>query len=192
MGGSGAASRARTLAVPAVVAAGSWAACGLLLPLPFVEVLYVVAGLTSFEWAVLFLVAASAASLVTAGLGLRLVLGKIRNGYVRAACGVVGGVAWLAAACYLGLICMFALWGVGWGGTHTVVTAEDGTRLMVTQDGFDGDSVQLYEPLTPWSWARRSDLMAVDPRSGPCSLHVIGPDLLGLSCGTTSQELTRH
>lgn len=158
---------------------------------PYVDVIYFGMGHTSTWWSVMCLLLGSGAAVLAAGLALRLMLGAVRNRAVRILVGVVGGVAFIAAGLYLGLICFFQLLGAGLEGSQTLVAADDGTTLMITQDGFDGDSVAFYRPGNGVEWIRLPERATLDPREGPCTIDVIGSSTSVLTCGEQFQVLTR-
>ncbi len=114
----------------------------------------------------------------------------VRNRVARIVVGASGAVACIAAGFYLGLICFFQLLAAGSEGSQTFVAADDGTTLMITQDGFDGDSVPFYQPGNgaEWTGCLRATL---DPRDGPCTVDAIGSSTLILTCGEQFQVLRR-
>ncbi len=158
---------------------------------PYVDVIYFGMGHTSTWWSVMCLLLGSGAAVLAAGLLLRLVLGAVRNPVVRIVVGALGAAACIAAGFYLWLICLFHVLAVGLEGSQTFVTADDGTTLMITQDGFDGDSVAFYRPRNGVEWIRLSERATLDPREGPCTVDAIGSSKLILTCGEQFQVLTR-
>jgi hypothetical protein len=119
-------------------------------------------------------------------------LRALRTVWIRVAVGGVGLIACVTGTLYLLVLCWFALLGAGAEGTQTVVSADDGTTVMITQDGFDGDVVNFYDPGHGWEWVRRPEIARLDPRDGPCALSIIDASTLSLTCGPHSQELARR
>lgn len=185
--------RILTLAVVAAICAAAWLAFVWLDGILRVSEVYIVAGQTGVRWAVLCFITATAtvATLVSAGLLISLILTVLRWPVLRAVIGVLMVLAWVAGALYLAVCCYFGLLAVGIEGTQTFVTAANGTTLMVTQDGFDGDMVDFYEPGPGWSWIRRHEMGTVDPRSGPCTLTTTDSTLT-ITCGPHRQTIPRN
>ena len=80
------------------------------------------------------------------------------------------------------------------GGTLTTVHGPGGVTRVVTQDGFDGDVVEVYRPVGRFTYVLESEDdgsgIALDPRRGPCSITGQPPAReLVLSCGDTSYRL---
>ncbi|MGZ4698076.1 MAG: hypothetical protein ACXVY4_11445 [Oryzihumus sp.] len=100
---------------------------------------------------------------------------------------VLGAGAWLCGAAYLALLVLMAV--VGAGGRQQVVRAADGTTIMVTQDGFDGDFVGIWRPASSVVFVQEPVDVTVDPSSGPCRLDRESESQVMLTCGATSQPL---
>ena len=195
--------RSPVLPLPAIRLAGSlvltaslWVAFWWLFHLPVsdaggTQVLYLVGPFPSWHWGVLCLDAASVASLLCGAWVIVLAFRRSTRRAARVLIGVLGTVVWSAAACYLGVLCFLLFLADGFAGEQWVLTAQDGTTLMVTQDGFDGDAVDFYAPRQGWEWARRPEVGTVDPSQGPCALVVKDQTTLTVTCGSTSQDLSR-
>jgi hypothetical protein len=180
--------------VTGLVIAGGWSGFLWLQSLRSFSAKYVINGYTSTRWSVICLLIAAGASALAAGLLLALCLGAIRTRAlgVRLAVGGMGLIAYAAGALYLLVVCSVVVLLAGAEGTQTLVSAEDGTTVMITQDGFDGDVVNFYDPVHGWEWARRPELGRLDPREGPCTLKILDTSTLILTCGPHSQELARR
>lgn len=119
-------------------------------------------------------------------LGVRLLHGSRRT--VATVIALAGWLASAAAAVVIGGLAM--LWV---GGSLTTVHGPGGVTRVVTQDGFDGDVVLVYRPVSRFAYLRQSPdegSTSLDPRRGRCSIHEQPPtsDLV-LSCGDTSYQL---
>ena len=197
---------ARRWAGPVLLAAGvaaSWAGVVHLVGLPRTDasgraLTHLWLQRTSTWWWTGLLEVALAASLVLLGwvlqLGVRRLAGPWR--WLTAALGVT---VWTGAAAYA------VVWGLlvavlsGFAGTSTVVHGSGGVTRLVTQDGFDGDTVLVWRPVGPTTWVLAPDppaaVTSLDPRRGPCSIREDGPARGGdparslLVCGDTSQPL---
>ncbi|MFT4109990.1 hypothetical protein [Propionicimonas sp.] len=178
------------LGVATLVAAGGWLVFWWLQGLRRADVEYIVAGHTSYWWAVLALFAAAAATLVGVWLLVSVILAEIARPLLRAPVRVLGALVWTAGAAFLAIVCYIGLLGVGIEGNQTFLTAEDGTTLMITQDGFDGDMVDFYDPGPGWTWLRRHGIARVDPHDGPCTLTTT-VSTLTVACGSTTQSIPR-
>lgn len=91
-----------------------------------------------------FLIVALLSGVVGLFLLLPALIGRIPRKIPRRIIGWTTAVAAAAAVPYVGLIVIFtALSAFGIGDT-VKVTAVDGQSVLITQDGFDGDSVDIY------------------------------------------------
>lgn len=96
----------------------------------------------------------------------------------------------------VGLTALVVVFVMGWfsgfllSGTILTVDGPGGVTRVVTQDGFDGDSVVVYRPLARFIYLRESGdegPISLDPRRGPCSItEQLATDKLVLLCGDTS------
>lgn len=184
------------LAALLLLAGASWAALWWLLTLPGVDadrnrLLHLLGPLMSWEWVVWVAIVASIASLACGAWVVILALRHSTRRAVRVLIGAVGTGLWSVAAYFLGLLCFCLLLAAGFAGEWGVLTADDGTRLMVTQDGFDGDVVDFYAHRQGWEWVMRPEDVTVDPREGPCTLVVKDRTTLTVTCGSTSQDVSR-
>ncbi|MGX1162379.1 hypothetical protein FBY31_3563 [Arthrobacter sp. SLBN-100] len=125
----------------------------------------------------------------TAGLSLLLpaLIGRIPRKVPRRIIGWTTGAAAAAAVPYSGLIFLFAALGAFGIGDTVKIVAEDGTSVLVSQDGFDGDSVVIYTEHDEFHYKRARD--APEISGGPrvkdqdCQLTTAGGTLI---CGTTT------
>lgn len=87
-------------------------------------------------------------ALLSGAVGLLLLLpaliGRISRKVPRRIVGWTTGLAAVAALPYFGLMFVFATLGAFGIGDTTKIVAADGTSVLVSQDGFDGDSVVIY------------------------------------------------
>jgi hypothetical protein len=81
-----------------------------------------------------------------AGLSLLLpaLIGRIHRKVPRRIVGWTTGVAAAAPVPYFGLMFLFATLGAFGIGDTVKIVAADGTSVLVSQDGFDGDTVIIY------------------------------------------------
>lgn len=179
------------LTVATVLAAGGWLATCWLARIDQLPGVIIVAAHTSLWWAVWCLLLTSAVSLVAAGLLISVAMTPIRKPLLRAAVGVIGSLAWAVGAFALLVICWFSLFCLGLEGSQTFVTADDGTAVMITQDGFDGDMVDFYDPGPGRWWIRRDDTARIDPRDGHCTLTTTSATLT-VTCGHRRQTIPRN
>jgi hypothetical protein len=88
------------------------------------------------------------AALLSGAVGLLLLvpalIGRIHRKVPRRIVGWTTGVAAVAAVPYFGLMFLFAALGAFGIGDAVKITAADGQSVLVTQDGFDGDTVDIY------------------------------------------------
>ncbi|MEV8132916.1 hypothetical protein AB0O54_17430 [Pseudarthrobacter oxydans] len=130
-------------------------------------------------------------AILTGAVGLLLLLpaliGRIPKRVPRRTVGWTLGVAAAAAVPYFGLMLLFAgLGAFGTGDTMKIVAA-DGTSVLVTQDGFDGDGVVLYTQHDEYHYKRVRDAPEISgwPRlkDQECRLESAGGGELQLTCG---------
>lgn len=91
-----------------------------------------------------FLVMALLSGAVGLSLLLTALIGRIPKKIPRRTVGWITGMAAAAAAPYVSLMFLFAALGAFGIGDTVKITAADGRAVLVTQDGFDGDSVDIY------------------------------------------------
>jgi hypothetical protein len=185
--------RRAVLAVLVALTATSWLTPAWLSTLPRSDgagrmVLYYAWHHTSQWWAGLALAAAALLSLVLAAVVILAVVRRLRGPW-QVITEVVGAGAWLCGAAYLAVLVWMTALGVGGQGTQTVVRGADATTVMVTQDGFDGDTVGIWLPASSVTFVRVPGEGTVDPRSGPCRLDRGTQSQVVLTCGATSQRL---
>lgn len=87
-----------------------------------------------------------ASFLAAAGLVLLIpsLIGRISRKVLRRTVGWATALTAAAALPYLGITLIFAFLGAVGIGDDVKVVATDGTNVLVSQDGFDGDSVDIY------------------------------------------------
>lgn len=124
----------------------------------------------------------------TAGLLLLLpiLIGRMRRRPVRRLAGWATAVGAAAAAPCLGVVFAFAVLGATGIGDTVRLEAADGRSVLVTQDGFDGDVVDIYTEYGSfrYKWARSAPELSGWPRvtDQACRLDAGEPGLR-LVCG---------
>ena len=152
------------MALLVVVTAASWVSVVWLSTLPSTDdsgrmVLYYYWHHTSGFWSTAVL-----SLMLAAGLIFQIV--RHVHGRWRVMTMVVGGGAWLYGAAHVAALVIFMVLLIGVEGTQTIARGSDGTMVMITQDGFDGDIVDVWRPSTSVIYLREPGLATVDPRSG--------------------------
>ncbi|WP_133831645.1 hypothetical protein [Arthrobacter sp. AG258] len=123
---------------------------------------------------------------------LPVLIGRIRRRAVRRLAGwtIVGGAA--AAATCFGVVAVFALLEATGIGDTVRLEAVDGRSVLVTQDGFDGDVVDIYTENGSfyYKWARSAPELSGWPRvkDRECRLDA-GEAVLLLVCGEKTVEI---
>lgn len=153
------------------------------------ENLLLYAGTPADSIAAWFLIVALLSGAIGLALLLPALISRLPRKLVRRIIGWTTAVAAAAAVPYVGVVYVFAYLGaVGIGDTVKVVAA-DGQSVLVTQDGFDGDSVDIYSPhdRLHYKWARSAPEISGWPRvkDRDCHLNTGGGELL-LTCGATT------
>jgi hypothetical protein len=179
------------LAVFLVVTAASWVIAVWLSRLPRTDdsgrsVLYFYWNHTSNFWFCVVLAAAAALSPVLAAGLLVQIVRHVHGGW-RVLTMVVGWGGWLCGTGCLAVLAFLVVMLGGLEGTQTIARASDGTMVMVTQDGFDGDTVGIWHPVTSVTFVEDLHVSTVNPRSGPCRLDRETESQMKLTCGSTSQ-----
>jgi hypothetical protein len=93
----------------------------------------------------------------------------------RALTASVGSVVVIAVGGYLAVLSFLSLALVGAEGSQTLLTGAGGRRVLVTQDGFDGDVVAVYSDGQTWLCAAVAIAKKLDTSMGgvfttsPCS-----------------------
>ncbi|GAA3406233.1 hypothetical protein [Pseudarthrobacter polychromogenes] len=130
---------------------------------------------------VAFLSGASGLSLLLPAL-----IGRIRKKIPRRTVGWLTGVAAAAAVPYFALVFLFAALGAFGIGDTVKIVAADGTSVLVTQDGFGGDSAVLHTEHDEYHYKRVRDAPEISgwPRvkDQKCRLDSAGNELQ-LFCG---------
>lgn len=130
------------------------------------------------------------AAILCGGAGLSFLLPslirRIRKKIPRRTVGWTIGVAVAVAVPYFGVMLLFAALGAFGIGDTTKIVAADGTSVLVSQDGFDGDSVVIYAEHDEFHYKRVRDAPEIAgwPRvkDQDCRLQTAGNGLL-LICG---------
>ena len=91
-----------------------------------------------------FLIAALLAGATGLFLLLPALIGRIGRKTPRRIIGWTTAAVLIAALPYFGLTFLFAYFGAFGIGDTVKITAADGRSVLITQDGFDGDSVDIY------------------------------------------------
>lgn len=132
------------------------------------------------------------AALLSGAAGLVLLLpaliARVPRKVARRVTGWAAALAALAALPFAGVILVVAYLGAFGAGDTVKVVAADGQAVLVTQDGFDGDSVDIYRMQDEfhYKWARSAPEIAGWPRvkDQDCHLDTADGELL-LTCGPT-------
>ena len=182
------------MALFAVVAAASWVTFVWLWTLPRTDgshrmVLYFYWHHTSLWWSGAVLAVAGVLSLILVAVLLVQLLRHV-HGRWRTVMMALGAGAWLCGAASLAVLGLVAVLAAGFEGTQTIARASDGTIVMVTQDGFDGDRVDVWRPMTSVTFVEDLHVSTVNQRSGPCRLDRKTESQMRLTCGSTSQLMS--
>ncbi|WP_457950171.1 hypothetical protein ACTAQI_06035 [Pseudarthrobacter sp. alpha12b] len=134
-----------------------------------------------------FLIAAILAGAAGVLLVLTALVCRIPRTVPRRIVGWTTGVVAAAAVPYLGLMCLFAVLGAYGIGDTVRVTARDGQSVLVTQDGFDGDTVHIYTEHDGLHYKRVRSAPEISgwPRvkDQNCRLEAAAGEELRLKCG---------
>jgi hypothetical protein len=143
--------------------------------------------IASWLWIVALLAGASGLFLLLPAL-----IGRIARKVPRRIVAGTTLAAVAAAVPYVGLIFIFAFLGAIGIGDTVKVTAADGRSVMITQDGFDGDSVDVYVEHDGLHYKRVRSAPEISgwPRvkDQGCQLEALGGELQ-LTCGATRLDL---
>lgn len=136
------------------------------------------------SWFMIVAILAGAAGVL---LVLTALVSRIPRTVPRRIIGWSTGVAAAAAVPYFGLVFLFAALGA-YGINETVkVTATDGQSVLVTQDGFDGDTVHIYTEHDELHYKRVRNAPELSgwPRvkDQNCRLEAAAGEELRLKCG---------
>jgi hypothetical protein len=119
-------------------------------------------------------------------------IGRIPRKIPRRIIGWTAGTAAAAALPYFGLMFLFAYLGAFGIGDTVKVTANDGRSALITQDGFDGDIVDIYTEHDGLHYKRARSAPGIPswPRvkDQHCQLDADG-ERLQLTCGTETLVL---
>ncbi|MET3172823.1 UNVERIFIED_ORG: hypothetical protein ABIB52_000651 [Arthrobacter sp. UYCu721] len=133
------------------------------------------------------------AALLAGATGLFLLvpalIGRIARKIPRRIIGWTTAAAVTAAVPYFGLMFLFAYFGAFGIGDTVKITAADGPSVLITQDGFDGDSVDIYTEHDELHYKRVRSAPEISgwPRvkDQNCRLNTAG-GALRLTCGATT------
>jgi hypothetical protein len=134
-----------------------------------------------------FLIVALLSGAVGLFLLLPALIGRIPRKVPRHIIGWTTVAVATAAVPYVGLMFIFAGLGAFGIGDTVKITATDGQSVLVTQDGFDGDSVDIYTEHDELHYKRVRDASEISgwPRvkDQNCRLGTAEGDKLRLLCG---------
>ncbi|MDQ0664437.1 hypothetical protein QFZ35_002935 [Arthrobacter ulcerisalmonis] len=116
---------------------------------------------------------------------------RITRKALRITVGWTTGVAVAAALPYLAITLTFALIGAVGLGDDVKIVATDGQSVLITQDGFDGDSVVIYTGHDEFHYKRTRDAPEIAgwPRVKDQGCRLATDDGLTLTCGATSLKV---
>lgn len=123
-------------------------------------------------------------------------IGRITRKALRRTVGWITGLAAAASLPYLGIMLIFAIIGTVGVTDDVKVTAADGQSVLLVQDGFDGDSVDIYTQQDEfhYKWARRAYELGGWPRVADQDCRLDTNNKAQLLCGakalTVEQEGT--
>jgi hypothetical protein len=150
------------------------------------EDLLLYAGIPGDSIASWFLIVALLSGAVGLFLLLPELIGRIASKALRRTVGWTTVAAAAAAVPYVGLISVFALLGAVGIADTVKVTAADGRSVLITQDGFDGDRVDIYTEHDELHYKRIRSAPEISgwPRvkDQDCQLDTAGGELR-LTCG---------
>lgn len=134
--------------------------------------------------AIALMAAVAAASLLVPPL-----IRRIRRRKLRLAAAWTAGLAAAAAVPYLALLLFFAFLTAGMSADYVRLEAADGQSVLITQDQFDGEAVDIYvrHDDTHYRWSRSAPELAGWPRvkDQNCRLDPVGGGLqLACNSGT--------
>lgn len=133
-----------------------------------------------------FLVVALLSGAVGLSLLLPALISRVPKKVPRRIIGWTTGVAAVGAVPFFGLTFLFAVLGAFGIGDTVKIVAADGTSVLVTQDGFDGDTVTIYTQHDEYHYKRVRDAPEISgwPRvkDQNCRLDAAGQELQ-LRCG---------
>jgi hypothetical protein len=130
------------------------------------------------------------AALLSGGAGLSLLLptliSRVPRKVPRRTAGWITGVTAAAAVPFFGLMFLFAALGAFGIGDTVKIVAADGTAVLVSQDGFDGDIVTVYTQHDALHYKRVLDTPEIStwPRVKDQSCRLDSAGGLTLTCGT--------
>lgn len=123
----------------------------------------------------------------TAGLSLLLpaLINRIPKKIPQRTAGWITGVAAAAAVPYFGLMFLFAALGAFGIGDTVKIVATDGASILVSQDGFDGDTVTIYKEHDKYHYKRVRDAPEIAgwPRVKDQNCQLTTDRGLRLTCG---------
>jgi len=116
-------------------------------------------------------------------------IGRIRQRWVRRSVGWAACAGSILAVPYLAVVVLVAYFGAVGIGDKVELEAADGQSVLVTQDGFDGDAVEIYTKYDEFHYVRNgpADELAGFPRVKDRDCQLLATDAgLRLTCGAES------
>lgn len=116
-------------------------------------------------------------------------VGRIRQRWLRRSVGWAACAGLILAAPYLAVVVLFAFLGAAGIGDVVELEAANGQSVLVTQDGFDGDAVEIYTKYDEFHYVRHgpADELAGFPRVKDRDCQLLATDArLRLTCGAES------
>jgi len=126
---------------------------------------------------------------VGAFLLVSALIGRIRQRWVRRSVGGTACAGSILAAPYLAAVVLVAYSGAAGIGDHVELEAPTGQSVLVTQDGFDGDVVEIFTKYDEFHYVRHgsADELAGFPRIKDRDCQLLATDArLRLTCGADS------
>lgn len=145
------------------------------------------AGIPGHSIAAWFLIVALLGGTAGPVLLIPALIAKIPRKLPRRIIGWTSLVAAAAAVPYVGILSILAYTGVYGMGDSLRIVAPDGQSVIVTQDDFDGDSVDIYIPNDDfhYKWVRSAPEISGWPRVEDQDCHLDSADgVLRLTCGS--------
>lgn len=116
-------------------------------------------------------------------------IGRIRQRWLRRSVAWSACAAAILAVPYLAVVVLFAYLGAAGIADDVELKAATGQSVLVTQDGFDGDVVEIYTRYDEFHYVMhgRADELAGFPRIRDRDCHLVAVDgSLRLTCGADS------
>ena len=119
-------------------------------------------------------------------------IGRIRQRWVRRSVGWTACAGSILAAPYLAAVVLVAYFGADGIGDNVELEAATGQSVLVTQDGFDGDVVEIFTRYDEFHYVRHgsADELAGFPRVKDRDCQLLAADArLRLTCGADSVNI---